>query len=96
MKQRNDQRVQTILLAAILVILLVATLFIVIGFRQIQGLLQSINWEALNETSKSLSDAADQLASLDMDTLNGFISNLQELSQQLTNVTNGIGHLFGH
>ena len=96
MKQRNDQRLQTILLAVILAVLLVAAVFIVIGLRQVQLLLQSINWEMLNETSKSLSDAADQLASLDMDTLNGFIANLQELSQQLTNVTNGIGHLFGH
>lgn len=96
MKQRNDQRLQTILLAAILVVFLVATAFIVIGFQQVHALLQSISWEELNETSKALSNAADQLASLDMDTLNGFIANLQELSQQLTNVTNGIGHLFGH
>ena len=95
MKQRNDQRLQTILLAVILVVLLVATLFIVISFRQMQDLLQGIHWEDLNETSKALSDAADQLASLDIDTLNGFIANLQELSRQLTNVTNGIGHLFG-
>lgn len=97
--------VQTILLAAILVILLVLGAVALRGFGTVQKNmeiierdLQELDMDEINDTIVSLNTAATSLGQIDMDSLNELIGSLKTTAQTLQGISDAfssIGSFFG-
>ena len=94
--------IQTILIAAILVVVLAAggVLIGTLGranscMQKIEQNLDALDAEQLQKTVTALESAASNLGKLDMDSFNEIMTNLSNTTQTLQNVTSLIGGLFG-
>lgn len=94
--------IQTILIAAILVVVLAAG-GVLIGtlsrantcMQKIEQTLDTIDAEQLQKTVTALESAASNLGKLDMDSFNEIMNNLNNTTKTLQNVTSLIDGLFG-
>lgn len=92
-KQVNYQKIQTMLLAGILVILLLGSILLCTQISRVTACLdivekdlQAINMDDINGAVVALTDAANQLAAVDIDTLNGTITSLKDAADTLKGI----------
>lgn len=91
--QLSLTKIQTALLAAILIVLLVGSILLAIQISQLSSCmdlvekdLQALNMDDINEAVDALTEAANQLAAVDVDTLNQTASELKDAAANLKNV----------
>lgn len=92
-KQMKLLRLQTILIACLLAVVLAAGIFLAVQFASIRSCvdmielnLQSLDAAAFNRAADSFTSAADQFSSIDMDKLNETVEYLQSAADNLGNV----------
>ncbi len=92
-RQLTLMRVQTALLALILVILLAAGVFVAREISELQSVMdvieqdvKALDMDAMNDAVSALTDAAKQFSFVDMDALNGAVRSLTEAADQLSSV----------
>ena len=84
------QRVQVVLIACILVVVLAAGVFLALQFNsinQVVGLIdqrvQSFDMESLNNAVESFTEASDKITSIDIDELNRTVTSLKEAADNI-------------
>lgn len=102
-RQLLHARVQTAILAAILLLLLVAAGLLIKEFAAlrecmdtIQENVQAIDVDAINGAVDALTDAANNLESVDTQSLNSVLSSLQSVAAQLQRSISNLTGIFGH
>ena len=98
----KQMKVQTALLACILIVVIVVSAFVVIqfvsmrnGMDELKENLQNIDTQAINDAIASLESAADNLKDVDIDSLNSLIESLNTTSERMEAAGNAISGLFG-
>ena len=86
-------RIQTILVACILAILLIGGIFVAVQFKSMQNCIdvieqdvRAIDMDALNRAVDAFANAADQFGKIDMEELNDAISALESAAEQLKDI----------
>ena len=84
------QRIQIILTACILIVVLAAGIFLALQFNSINRVVdlidqrvQSFDMEALNDAVDSFSEASDKITSIDIDELNRTVTSLKEAADNI-------------
>ena len=102
-KQLLHARLQTVMMAMILLLLVLAAVVFVREFaalRQcmdtIQESVQDIDVDAINGAVNALTDAANNLEAVDTTSLNSVLSSLQSVAAQLQRSISNLTGIFGH
>lgn len=92
-RQLSLMRVQSALLAAILVILLLAGIFLAGKISELQSVMdvieqdvKALDMDALNDAVAALTEAADQLAAVDVGRLNDTVAALKDAAKTLSEI----------
>lgn len=92
-KQLRATRLQTILIAVLLVIVVVGALLLALKFREISSVvdtvkreLETIDVEAINEAADSFADAAGKLGELDMEGFGKTVEALRGAAERIGSV----------
>ena len=95
-KQVRLLRVQTALIAILLVIVLLAGLFLALKFREVSSVvdtvrreLETVDFEAINNAADSFAEAAEKLDELDMDGFDKTVDSLRAAADKIGSVDAG-------
>ncbi len=92
-------KIQTVLLACILAVVLIVSAFVIIQFAAMRSgineLRQNLDMNAINDAVASLESAAGNLKNVDIDSLNSLIESLNTTAERMETAGNMISGLFG-
>ena len=85
-KQLRQMRLQTLLLAAILILLAATAVFLTGQIRDVGAMIQALDMEEINSAITAMTAAAEDLSNVDVEALNAAIAALSGAAENLTAV----------
>ncbi len=85
-KQLQMMKIQTVMIAGILVLILAFVLFMAFKVNDIMAMAEQLDLDELNAAVSSLKSAADKLSAVDVDSLNSGIASLSETAGELSSL----------
>ena len=94
-KQLRLMQLQTLLLAAILILLAAAALFLTAQIRDVGELVQQLDMGEINSAITAMTAAAEDLSNVDVEALNQLVASLETVAANLERTSNAITGIFG-